>query len=114
MAVRAKQQPAEALRVALDAVWERSYPSILERVRRVEDAVTALDGGTSADERLALGRAEAHKLAGLLGTFELHRGSELARSLEQALATTVGGTTRRETAAAAAELRSLVERAAPR
>jgi Hpt domain-containing protein len=114
MAVRAAQQPAETFQVALDGVWQRFYPSIVERVRRVEDGAAALAGGASAEERVALGRAEAHRLAGLLGTFGLPRGSELARSLERTFEEGAGGSGAQGAAGMAAELHTLIEGAAPR
>lgn len=112
MAVRADKQPAETLQVALEQVWKRSYPSVIERVRRVEDAAAALAGGASAEERLALGRVEAHRLAGLLGTFGLPRGSELARGLERTFEASDGGPDDRSAAERAAELRAVIETAA--
>jgi HPt (histidine-containing phosphotransfer) domain-containing protein len=76
-----EQQPS--LAGALDVLWAKFLPENEERVATLEAASAAsARGSLSEDEREAAGSA-AHKLAGVLGTFGLTRGTELARELEQ-------------------------------
>jgi HPt (histidine-containing phosphotransfer) domain-containing protein len=67
---------------ALAAIWERSRPVVAERLARVE-AAAASNGPDDAARHEGL-RA-AHQLAGSLGTFGLHEGSDVARAIEQEL-----------------------------
>lgn len=67
---------------ALDRLWAQFLPQMEERVATLETASTALATGT-----LSLGQREeansaAHKLAGVLGTFGLTKGTVLAREAE--------------------------------
>ena len=66
---------------ALAAIWERSRPVVAERLATVE-AAAAPDAG---DEARREGLRAAHQLAGSLGTFGLHEGSDVARAIEQEL-----------------------------
>ncbi len=70
---------------ALARMWTRFLPEIQSRAALVESAVRANLSDPLLEEtevlRLA-GHQAAHKLAGSLGTFGLHRGTELARRLE--------------------------------
>jgi HPt (histidine-containing phosphotransfer) domain-containing protein len=70
-----------SLDAALQRIWERAQPRLLARVDAIDDAIAALDDS----ESLATGRAEAHKIAGLAGTFGLGEASRLARSIEHQL-----------------------------
>jgi HPt (histidine-containing phosphotransfer) domain-containing protein len=71
-----------ALNQALDGMWAKFFPLIDERVGILESAAAAFTGNRlSLDERQAAGAA-AHKLAGVLGTFGLTEGTNLARELE--------------------------------
>ncbi len=65
----------------LDAIRERTRPAVLERLEAIELAA----GEAATGDQLAAGRAEAHKLNGLLGTLGLARGSELAAAIESEL-----------------------------
>jgi chemotaxis protein histidine kinase CheA len=69
----------------LAEVWQRTRPLLMERVEAIERAVAELSGTPMKRSRVEVGCAEAHKLAGTLGTFGLDRGTELARELEQSL-----------------------------
>ncbi len=72
----------DALSQALDALWARFLPLVEERIALLESAAAAFAAGRlSIEERQAAGAA-AHKLAGVLGTFGLARGTALARELE--------------------------------
>ena len=67
---------------ALDRLWKQFLPQIEERVSALESADTALaENRLSRDQREAA-HAAAHKLAGILGTFGLTKGTILAREAE--------------------------------
>jgi HPt (histidine-containing phosphotransfer) domain-containing protein len=97
-----------SMQKALGRMWTKFLPEIEARLAIVESAAHALElGSLSAEEREAAHQA-AHKLAGVLGTFGLHRGTELARQAELEFA----GETRllaADLSAWVAELRSLIE-----
>jgi HPt (histidine-containing phosphotransfer) domain-containing protein len=67
---------------ALDRLWIQFLPQIAERVSTLEAACTALSAGTLGVEQRAEANTAAHKLAGVLGTFGLTRGTVLAREAE--------------------------------
>ncbi|HVU47708.1 MAG TPA: Hpt domain-containing protein, partial [Terracidiphilus sp.] len=69
------------LTAALDRLWVRFLPEIRERVTIVESAIQTLSSGALSAEQKEAAASAAHKLAGVLGTFSLHRGTELAREL---------------------------------
>jgi HPt (histidine-containing phosphotransfer) domain-containing protein len=54
-----------------------------ERMNAVDEGLASEPAAGSAERDAT--RREAHKLAGSLGTFGLHGGSELAREIELAL-----------------------------
>jgi len=70
------------LTAALDRLWARFLPEIRERVSVIESAIQSLAAGSLTAERQEAAASAAHKLAGVLGTFNLQRGTELARALE--------------------------------
>ncbi len=74
--------PQTDLTAALDNLWTRFLPEIQERVAILESAVRSLDMGSFPAEQREAALSAAHKLAGVLGTFSLHRGTELARAIE--------------------------------
>jgi HPt (histidine-containing phosphotransfer) domain-containing protein len=69
---------------ALNQLWARFLPQIEERVAIFEAANRALAAGTLSDEERTAAAAAAHKLAGVLGTFGLAEGTDLAREAELA------------------------------
>jgi len=71
-----------ALTAALDRLWIQYLPLMQERVEILEAAARDLAAGPIPDDRQQEAQAAAHKLAGVLGTFGLTRGTELARELE--------------------------------
>jgi HPt (histidine-containing phosphotransfer) domain-containing protein len=73
------------MKADLGEIWERARPILLARVAVVERATAGLGDGSASQAAVAAGRSEAHKLAGVLGTFGLGRGTELARELERRL-----------------------------
>ena len=77
---------AGAMRAQLDALWTRSRPAIEARVEAIESAAIALlEGALSPDLRQQAER-EAHKLAGVAGTFGFPAATDLAREAERLLA----------------------------
>jgi diguanylate cyclase (GGDEF)-like protein len=67
---------------ALAAIWKDHEQAVRDRVSVLETAVAALTRGTLNEELRASAQREAHKLAGVLGTFGFPRGSERARDVE--------------------------------
>lgn len=66
----------------MNRLWEKYLPQIEERIATLQHAAERLAVGdlTSNDQQKAA--AEAHKLAGVLGTFGLNEGTNLAREAE--------------------------------
>lgn len=101
----------QALYVMLAKIWERSQKNVVEQVEVLEQArVLAVDSKLDEAGRLRAVEA-AHKLAGVLGTFGLPRGTELARVAEQAFGKPKGMSHREleRVGAALDELSSLVK-----
>ena len=100
-----------ALNQALNSLWTKFLPQLQERVAVLETSAAAF----SANQLSLAGQQEAngaaHKLAGVLGTFGLTRGTVLARELE-IMYSRKGGPDRSlaaRLAETAAELRTIVE-----
>jgi HPt (histidine-containing phosphotransfer) domain-containing protein len=74
--------PQQALNEALDRLWKQFLPQIEERVAAIESAGRALASGELTDLQRDAAHAAAHKLAGVLGTFGLTKGTILAREAE--------------------------------
>ena len=68
--------------VALDRLWQQFLPQIEQRVAAVEAAAQALAAGKLSDDQREGAKSAAHKLAGVLGTFGLTKGTVLAREAE--------------------------------
>jgi HPt (histidine-containing phosphotransfer) domain-containing protein len=100
-----------ALSAALDQLWAKFLPQIVERVAILDSAAAALADGLLSPAQCALASAAAHKLAGVLGTFGLAPATDLAREAE--IFYSGNPQTGRQAAARlrfiAAQLRSLVE-----
>jgi HPt (histidine-containing phosphotransfer) domain-containing protein len=92
-------------------MWARHRTQILDRVTVLEAAASAVTANhlNAADRDAA--HAAAHKLAGTLGMFNLTRGTELARELEQmySLDSAPPTTSGQRLASMAAELRTMIE-----
>jgi HPt (histidine-containing phosphotransfer) domain-containing protein len=71
---------------ALARLWTKFLPEITQRVAVLEAAAQALSAGLLSAEQRSAAHAAAHKLAGTLGTFGLHQGTDLARKAEALLA----------------------------
>lgn len=72
----------DQMQATLAGIWKKSLPLLKERVTVLEQAVAAHSNGTLADKLRHLAGEEAHKLAGLLGTFGYPEGTDAARMLE--------------------------------
>jgi HPt (histidine-containing phosphotransfer) domain-containing protein len=70
------------LNEALDRLWKQFLPEIEERVSVLETTGRDLARGGLTDLERDGAQAAAHKLAGVLGTFGLTRGTILAREAE--------------------------------
>lgn len=103
--------PRSDLDTAVEQLWVRFLPVILERVSALESAAAALAADELTREQLGAAQAAAHKLAGTLGTFNLQRGTDVARHLEQlcASANRPDGPFAARFSSLTAELRSLIE-----
>ena len=67
---------------AMNRLWAKHLPQMEERVMTLETAARSLTNGTLSQDEQEKAGAEAHKLAGVLGTFGLKEGTELAREAE--------------------------------
>lgn len=75
--------PAEPkLAEAMNRLWERFLPQLEERVAALEAWAEALASGALHAEQREEAHSTAHKLAGVLGTFGLTEGTQLAREAE--------------------------------
>jgi HPt (histidine-containing phosphotransfer) domain-containing protein len=77
---------AEKLQEMLQAMWKTSRPAILERFQTIRDAEKMLAAGSLDDGARKNAESAAHKLAGVLGTFGLPQGTQLASQIEALLA----------------------------
>jgi HPt (histidine-containing phosphotransfer) domain-containing protein len=71
-----------ALSAAIDLLWVRFLPEIRTRVELLKTAAAAGGSNSLSTDMRTEAAAAAHKLAGSLGTFNLTRGTELAREFE--------------------------------
>ncbi len=78
---RERCSPADTLAT----IWDRHYPSMLERIGLIERAVAALIVGELDDGLRADAQRVAHTLSGSVGTFGFARASETMGELELAL-----------------------------
>ena len=76
---------AAQLAAKLNEIWRASRPLILERMAVLHATHSALAADPHNAGARREGREAAHKLAGVLGTFGLPRGSEIASALEEIL-----------------------------
>ncbi len=78
-----------AMAEALARLWTKFLPEIEQRVALLEAAAQTLATGALTQQQREAAHAAAHKLAGSLGTFGLHRGTEIARQAEHLLWTKI-------------------------
>lgn len=76
---------------AMNRLWEKHLPQIHERVTTLQKAAGNLTKGSLSSMEQQQAAAEAHKLAGVLGTFGLKEGTELAREAEAFLESSLSG-----------------------
>lgn len=74
------EQPS--MNEALDRLWAQFLPQLEERVSVLDAASAALAEGKLSTHQREAANAAAHKLAGVLGTFGLTKGTILAREAE--------------------------------
>ncbi|MGP8268523.1 MAG: Hpt domain-containing protein [Terracidiphilus sp.] len=71
-----------ALNEALDRMWIQFLPQIKERLAILDSAAAAFAANQFTTPQREAANAATHKLAGVLGTFGLAKGTVLARKLE--------------------------------
>jgi HPt (histidine-containing phosphotransfer) domain-containing protein len=71
-----------AISAAVDRLWAQYLPQMEERVTALEVAAAAFAANNLSITEHEAANAAAHKLAGILGTFGLTKGTVLARELE--------------------------------
>lgn len=90
---------------AMNRLWVKYLPQMEERVGTLRKAAqNAANGNLTAIELQQAG-SDAHKLAGVLGTFGLQQGTELAREAEDVYAGPLN-----DSAAISARLTEIAER----
>ncbi len=96
---------------ALDLLWARFLPEIRTRVDLLEIAAQACAAEKLSAAERENAHAAAHKLAGSLGTFNLTRGTDLAREFELAFSGehATGPAVAEKLLSIAAELRTIVD-----
>jgi HPt (histidine-containing phosphotransfer) domain-containing protein len=67
---------------ALSRLWRQYLPAMEERVAILENAARTLRARELTDDERTAANHAAHKLAGVLGTFGLNKGTVLAREAE--------------------------------
>ena len=79
-----QQTPAQAaqLQAAMAQVWQKSLPLLRDRVNTLGRALAAIQADQLTLELRANAALEAHRLAGLLGTFGYPEGTDAARMFE--------------------------------
>ncbi len=95
---------------ALARLWNKFRSEIEGRLSLLEAAGRAVSEGALTGEQRESAHQAAHKLAGVLGTFGLHRGTDLARQIELEFAEEVPAAATSELCAWIAELRMLIDR----
>ncbi len=71
-----------AMAEALNRLWKQYLPTMEERVAILEKAARNLATRELSEEERAEANGAAHRLAGVLGTFGLTQGTDLAREAE--------------------------------
>jgi HPt (histidine-containing phosphotransfer) domain-containing protein len=67
---------------AMNRLWTKFLPQMMERVTTLQKAAESAARGALGAAEQQTASSEAHKLAGVLGTFGLQEGTELAREAE--------------------------------
>jgi HPt (histidine-containing phosphotransfer) domain-containing protein len=90
---------------AMNRLWAKHLPQMQDRVATLKKAAESLANGSLSGTEQHQAGADAHKLAGVLGTFGLTQGTELAREAE-----TLCGASLHENPRAASRLAEIAER----
>ena len=77
-----EQAGQSSMTEALAQLWVKFLPEMEERVAILEAASSALGEGKLSTRQREEANSAAHKLAGVLGTFGLTKGTILAREAE--------------------------------
>src|SRR5271170_7931280 len=75
----------DAFEAGLKKLMVAARPEMIRRLQDVKKAVDTFTTGTFEEEARKQGHDQAHKLAGVLGTYGLTMGSRIAHELEVAL-----------------------------
>jgi HPt (histidine-containing phosphotransfer) domain-containing protein len=99
------------LQHAIDLLWAKFRPEMEERIAVLEMAAADFAADRLSQSQHEAANTAAHKLAGVLGTFGLTRGTVLARELEIMYSRENGPdpAVAAQLASIAAELRKLVQ-----
>ena len=89
--------PAKEMDDLLQALWVKNYPILVERLKLIRAAESKLNAGYLDEPARQDGEEAAHKLAGILGTFGLPKGSVLASKIEVLLASDASARVQRAT-----------------
>jgi HPt (histidine-containing phosphotransfer) domain-containing protein len=76
---------------AMNRLWTKFLPQMAERVTTLQKAAESAARGTLGEAEQQTASSDAHKLAGVLGTFGLQEGTDLAREAESLYAGTLDG-----------------------
>jgi HPt (histidine-containing phosphotransfer) domain-containing protein len=76
------QSQEQKLQIMLSALWDRSRHTVVERAALLQEAGALLTDNRLDEATRQSAVDSAHKLAGVLGTFGLPRGTDLAREAE--------------------------------
>jgi HPt (histidine-containing phosphotransfer) domain-containing protein len=93
---------------AMNRLWIKHLPQIQERAATLQTACEHLARNTLTNIEQQTAAAEAHKLAGILGTFGLTDGTELAREAEGLLEGTLDGDAASRLITIAEQLRAII------
>jgi DNA-binding response OmpR family regulator len=77
--------PQQQISPDMAVIWERYQEKYSDRIRVLEQAVTALRSGTLSEELRQQSQREAHTLIGSLGSLGFVEASRLSREVEQTL-----------------------------
>ena len=80
--------PPDKIADLLRSLWERNRPLMMERLATLDEAVASTQAGRLSPAEHEQAESIAHKLAGSLGMFGLHEGTNIARRLEALLTST--------------------------
>jgi HPt (histidine-containing phosphotransfer) domain-containing protein len=76
---------------AMNRLWVKYLPQMEERAGSLRKAAeSAINGNLTAIQQQRAS-SDAHKLAGVLGTFGMNEGTELAREAESLCSDSIGG-----------------------